>query len=196
MSNKSYAGIPDWHDPKDYEVKDPYDRNSALEAENAQWRQKYEFIAKHWATAYENARELSDELAELRDSFGPLVKPSKDACFVFKKTLENNPSADMRAIPNEWLLNERSICAEAVYNVESRLSALQADYDRVNKSRMEAESEVYCLRKDIKDLREAAAEFFNARDMNDGSFERAEREKLALYALRALLNKSTKGESE
>src|SRR5690348_10626363 len=38
------------------------------------------------------------------DSFGPLKPPSEQAREVFAKVLENDPGADMKAIPNQWLL--------------------------------------------------------------------------------------------
>jgi hypothetical protein len=41
--------------------------------------------------------------------YGILKEPSDIAKEVFQKTLENNPDADMRAIPHQWLLNERGI---------------------------------------------------------------------------------------
>lgn len=40
--------------------------------------------------------------------YEPLKAPTVQAQEVIEKTLENNPDADMRAIPNQWLLNERA----------------------------------------------------------------------------------------
>jgi hypothetical protein len=56
-------------------------------------------------------------------NYGPLKPPSAQALEVFAKVLENNPDADMRAIPNEWLLKERGISAE----FSERLSALESN---------------------------------------------------------------------
>jgi len=39
--------------------------------------------------------------------YSPLTPPSKIAKRVFAKLLENNNHADMRAVPNEWVLKER-----------------------------------------------------------------------------------------
>ena len=36
--------------------------------ELSEWKDKYEFVAKQWGTAYENAREFSGELSELREA--------------------------------------------------------------------------------------------------------------------------------
>lgn len=58
-------------------------------------------------------------------NYGPLKPPSAQALEVFAKVLENNPDADMRAIPNEWLLKERGISArfsERISDLESVLS--------------------------------------------------------------------------
>jgi hypothetical protein len=58
------------------------------------------------------------------DAFGPLKPPSKQAREVFAKVIENDPNADMRAIPNQWLLNERGISqmfSERISTLESRL---------------------------------------------------------------------------
>ena len=41
-----------------------------------------------------------------------LVRPSETAEKVFAAFKEQNPHADMRAIPNEWLLNERALSAK------------------------------------------------------------------------------------
>lgn len=43
--------------------------------------------------------------------FGPLKPPSKTGIEVFEKVLEDKPDADMRAIPNEWLIKERGLTA-------------------------------------------------------------------------------------
>lgn len=45
-------------------------------------------------------------------AIGVLKPPSEEAKAVFEKVLENCPVADMRAVPNQWLLNERARLAE------------------------------------------------------------------------------------
>lgn len=62
-------------------------------------------------------------------NYGPLKPPSAQALKVFAKVLENNPDADMRAIPNEWLLKERGISAE----FSERISTLESKLETVSK---------------------------------------------------------------
>lgn len=78
------------------------------------------------STAIERAEAAEQKLCEyvegLRqkiERLKPLTLPSEEARQVFLKTLENNPDADMRAVPNEWLLRERSIAGRAVADVDS-----------------------------------------------------------------------------
>lgn len=59
--------------------------------------------------------------------YGPLKKPTAEAIEVFKKTLENNPDADMRPVPNEWLLRERSRCDE----IGARLDQCETELERL-----------------------------------------------------------------
>lgn len=41
--------------------------------------------------------------------YGPLQPPTEQAIEVFYKVLETNLHADMRPVPNEWLLKERGL---------------------------------------------------------------------------------------
>ena len=58
--------------------------------------------------------------------FGPLIPPSETAIEVFEKVLEHDPSADMRAVPNQWVLNERGITGQVASELESKIEALEA----------------------------------------------------------------------
>lgn len=74
--------------------------------------------------AAERLKELSSKL----DSFGPLKPPSEQAREVFAKVLENDSGADMKAIPNQWLLNERGVSqvlSDNIATLESRLDSAQ-----------------------------------------------------------------------
>ena len=41
--------------------------------------------------------------------YEPLKAPTVVAQEVFEKVLEHNPDADMRAVPNQWVLDERAL---------------------------------------------------------------------------------------
>jgi hypothetical protein len=57
--------------------------------------------------------------------YGLLKPPSAQAIEVFEKVLENNPDADMRAIPNQWLLNERGLAERLSTESEIMREALE-----------------------------------------------------------------------
>lgn len=58
------------------------------------------------------------------DAYSPLIAPSEDAREVFAKVVENNPDADMRAIPNQWLLDERALTEKVAIDLDGRAPAV------------------------------------------------------------------------
>jgi hypothetical protein len=76
------------------------------------------------AMALDIGRKQREEISLRLNSFGPLKPPSDQALEVFAKVIENDPQADMRAIPNQWLLNERGVSqvfSDNIATLESRL---------------------------------------------------------------------------
>lgn len=71
---------------------------------------------------------LSRTVAELereKATWGVLKPPSAQALEVFEKVLEHNPDADMKAVPNQWVLNARGITAKVAADFEDQIAALQ-----------------------------------------------------------------------
>ena len=71
--------------------------------------------------------ELEVEVERLRGQrFGPLVPPTAGAIAVFETVVMNSPTADMRAIPNQWLLNERALTSKVTEELETEIERLKA----------------------------------------------------------------------
>ena len=67
------------------------------------------------------------EIERLREQrFGPLVPPTAGAIAVFETVVMNSPTADMRAIPNQWLLNERALTSKVAEELETEIERLRA----------------------------------------------------------------------
>lgn len=99
-------------------VTDEIDRLQLQVAELEKARKAQEVFEASWMA---QRAELEREKAE----WGLLKKPSTQALEVFEKVLEHNPDADMKAVPNQWVLNERGIMAKVAADFEDQIAALQ-----------------------------------------------------------------------
>jgi hypothetical protein len=68
---------------------------------------------------------MSDEDSQSLSDYGPLIRPTPTAISVFEKTLEQNPCADMRAVPNQWVLNARRITSKVATELEADVAKLR-----------------------------------------------------------------------
>ena len=85
--------------------------------------QEYIDVSRDALREYIDALYAAPSIAEKNmPDFGVLTPPSATAMEVFKRTLENNPDADMRAIPNQWLLKERGLSSQ----FSDRIAELEA----------------------------------------------------------------------
>lgn len=98
------------------------------------------------------ANQLSAAVARA-DAFGPLRPPSEIGREVYAKALEQQPDADMRAVPSQWLLDERAVSqkmadrAEAAEAEVARLrEALEAIADAPTDWRIETDKNMERLR--------------------------------------------------
>lgn len=82
-----------------------------------------------WLEAEQTKRiaELEVENKRMKAEIAPLIPPSKQARDVFRATLADNPEADMRPIPNQWLLRERARGDE----LNERIAELEAENKRL-----------------------------------------------------------------
>lgn len=73
---------------------------------------------------------LRAEIARWR----PLSPPTEQARQVFTKTLLNTPDADMRAVPNQWLLNQRGLSEKVAHDLEAEIETLHAEIARLREA--------------------------------------------------------------
>lgn len=64
-------------------------------------------------------------------AFGPLLPPSPEALEAYQRQAENYPESDMRAVPKQWLLNERSITERVAAELEKERDAALAEVERL-----------------------------------------------------------------
>lgn len=126
-------------------LKEKNERIAKLEAE-AELHEDMtaEYAAK--CSMLETANKLIAELEEeVKQLWSPLLPPTKLAREVFMKVAEK-PDSDMRAVPNQWLKNERSMNSHCVDELQKENDDLRARVEQFKQriAEFEAEKEARC----------------------------------------------------